>query len=236
MHIAICDDERQIREELQAMIKRRQPDCETAVFASGDELLESGFSCDILFLDIQMEGLDGIRTAREIRKRQEDVILIFITAVREYVFDAFDVSAFHYLLKPLSAGKLAEVLERAVREVKKKEKDCAKKLLIHTRTRNLMIPVKDIYYIESLRRKAGIHTMKEIIEIYATMSELEEQLGKSFYRCHRGYLVNMAYITEYQSDQIRLCTGESIYMSKDKYQDFVKAYMHYLREGGTSCV
>lgn len=236
MHIAICDDEREICEELQEMIIRQMPDCEVAAFTSGEELLESRFPYDILFLDIQMEGMNGISTARELRKRKEDVILIFITAVREYVFDAFDVSAFHYLLKPVSAGKMAEVLERAVREVKKRQKDSVKKLLIQTRTRNVMIPVKDIYYIESLRRKAGIHTVKEMIEIYATMSELEEQLGDSFFRCHRGYLVNMAYITEYKSDLIQLCTGEVIYMSKEKYPDFVKAYMYYLREGGASCV
>lgn len=167
MHIAICDDEREICEELQEMIIRQMPDCEVAAFTSGEELLESRFPYDILFLDIQMEGMNGISTARELRKRKEEVILIFITAVREYVFDAFDVSAFHYLLKPVSVGKMAEVLERAVREVKKRQKDSVKKLLIQTRTRNVMIPVK------------------EMIEIYATMSELEEQLGDSFFRCHR---------------------------------------------------
>lgn len=167
MHIAVCDDEREICEELQEMIIRQMPDCEVAAFTSGEELLESRFPYDILFLDIQMEGMNGISTARELRKRKEEVILIFITAVREYVFDAFDVAAFHYLLKPVSAGKMAEVLERAVREVKKRQKDSVKKLLIQTRTRNVMIPVK------------------EMIEIYATMSELEEQLGDSFFRCHR---------------------------------------------------
>lgn len=167
MHIAVCDDEREICEELQEMIIRQMPDCEVAAFTSGEELLESRFPYDILFLDIQMEGMNGISTARELRKRKEEVILIFITAVREYVFDAFDVSAFHYLLKPVSAGKMAEVFGRAVREVKKRQKDSVKKLLIQTRTRNVMIPVK------------------EMIEIYATMSELEEQLGDSFFRCHR---------------------------------------------------
>lgn len=167
MHIAICDDEREICEELQEMIIQQMPDCEVAAFISGEELLESRFPYDILFLDIQMEGMNGISTARELRKRKEDVILIFITAVWEYVFDAFDVSAFHYLLKPVSAGKMAEVFGRAVREVKKRQKDSVKKLLIQTRTRNVMIPVK------------------EMIEIYATMSELEEQLGDSFFRCHR---------------------------------------------------
>ena len=236
MNIAICDDEKQIREQIQEMIRKQLPGCVTEVFASGEELLDSQFPYDILFLDIQMEGLDGIETAREIRRRKEDVILIFITAIREYVFDAFDVAAFHYLLKPVSEKKFINVFERAVREVHQREKAHIKKLLIRTRNRNVTVPVKDIYYIESQRRKVGIHTIKEVIEIYATMSELEEQLGDTFYRCHRGYLVNMAYITEYKSDFIQICTGDIIYMSKEKYPDFVKAYMHYLREGGVSCV
>lgn len=78
--------------------------------------------------------------------------------------------------------------------------------------------------------------MDETIEIYAAMIELEKQLGGEFYRCHRGYLVNMAYITEYSNDSIRLSDGESIYLAKEKYNEFVKEYMRYLRNGGTACV
>jgi len=236
VNIAICDDERQIREQIREMVKRRMPDCVTGEFATGEELLEDFSSWDILFLDIQLGGMDGIGTAKELRRREADVVLIFITALPDYVFDAFDVSAFHYLLKPVSEGKLADVLERAVGDVRQRDQAHTKKLLIRTRNRNVTMYEKDIYYIESQRRKVGIHTIKEVMEIYATMNEMEERLGDSFFRCHRGYLVNLAYIAEYGSDFIQLCTGETIYMSKEKYSDFVKVYMHYLRKGGVSCV
>ncbi len=236
LNIAICDDERQIREQIQEMVKKRMPDCVTGEFASGEELLADPSSWDILFLDIQLGGMDGIGTARELRRRKADVVLIFITAIPDYVFDAFDVSAFHYLLKPVSERKLADVFERAVGDVRQRDQAHTKKLLIRTRNRKVMMYVKDIYYIESQRRKVDIHTIREVIEIYATMNELEEQLGGTFFRCHRGYLVNLAYVAEYGNDFIQLCTGETIYMSKEKYSAFVKAYMHYLRKGGVSCV
>ena len=236
MHIAICDDEEQIQKQIRELVIKQMPDCVTEVFASGEELLESQVLYDILFLDIQMEGMDGIETAKEIRKRDKESVLIFITGIREYVFEAFDVSALHYLVKPISEKRFADVFKRAADHVKRRDQAQAKRLLIRSRKRKMTIFTKDIYYIESQRRKVGIHTVKEVIEIYATMNELEEQVGDSFFRCHRGYIVNMAYIAEYGSDFIQLCTGEDIYLSKEKYPDFVKAYMHYLRKGGVSCV
>ena len=81
-----------------------------------------------------------------------------------------------------------------------------------------------------------IHTMQEIVEAYAALGELERQLGGSFYRCHRGYLVNMAHIREYKSDCITLTGGDTVYLTKKKYGEFVNTYMWYLQNGGASCV
>jgi len=129
-----------------------------------------------------------------------------------------------------------EVFDRAVKEAEKRKEKGQKQLFIKTRQRNITLEQKNILYIENRGRKAEIHTVDETIEIYAAMIELEKQLGGEFYRCHRGYLVNMAYITEYSNDSIRLSDGESIYLAKEKYNEFVKEYMRYLRNGGTACV
>lgn len=234
MNIAICDDEEIIREQVKGLIEKQKAGFYFDTYKTGEELLAAGKHFDVIFLDIQMDGKNGIETARELRKREEDAILIFITGIREYVFEAFDVAAFHYLLKPIEESRFTEVFGRAVKEAgKRKEQE---QLFIKTRNRNITLDMKEILYVENRGKKLEIHTTKETLEIYAAMSKLEERLNDKFYRSHRGYLVNMAYITEYGIDSISLSNGESIYLAKEKYSDFVKRYMRYLRNGGTACV
>ncbi len=230
MNIAVVDDEKVIREQIGSLIEKQMPDCYLESYATGEELLAAGKRFDIVFLDIQMDGMDGIEVARALRAEQDEIILIFVTGNREYVFDALDLYAFHYLLKPVDEGKFREVLARAAKEAAKKKE----KRVLFLKTRNLTLDQSDILYIESRAKKVEIHTAgpKDMIEIYAAMEELEDQLGEDFYRCHRAYLVNMAHITEYDSDSITITNGDKIYLTKKKYGDFVKAYMWYLQNGG----
>lgn len=234
--VAIVDDEKIIREQIRKLAMQQEAEVRADVYATGNELLASGREYDVVFLDIQMEGVNGIDTARELRKKAEDAVVVFVTANKEYVFDAFDVSAFHYLLKPVEEKKFTEVFERAALESEKRNMRKNEQLFIRTRDRGITLDTKDILYVESRGKKVEIHTMKESLEIYGSMNELEIQLGSSFFRCHRGYLVNMAHIGEYDSESILLTDGKTVYMSKEKYRFFVKAYMRYLRNGGTTSV
>lgn len=236
MKIAVVDDENAIRKQIKEMIVRHKPDCIVDTYENGESLLASGIQYSVVFLDIRMEGRNGIDTARVLRKQQEDAVIIFVTGIKEYVFEAFDVAAFHYLLKPVEERKLTEVFERAVREAQKRVSLKQKPLFIKTKNRSYTLARKRVLYIESRGKKVEIHTTKEVIEIYAAMSKLERELGESFYRCHRGYLVNMAHIAEYDNDSIILTNGERIFLAKERYGDFVKCYMRYLRSGGTACV
>ncbi|MDE5699998.1 MAG: LytTR family transcriptional regulator DNA-binding domain-containing protein [Lachnospiraceae bacterium] len=106
------------------------------------------------------------------------------------------------------------------------------------KTKKLMLDQADILYIESRAKKVEIHIAgsPECIEIYATMEELDGQLGDGFYRCHRAYIVNMAHITEYGKDSLTLTNGDKVYVAKKKYSEFVKAYKGYLQNGGVSSV
>lgn len=234
LNIAVVDDEMVIREQISGLIQKQNSGCSVKSYQSGNELLESGERFDIVFLDIQMEGFNGIETAEKLKRCKEDTIVIFITGIREYVFDAFDVAAFHYLLKPVEEKKFTEVFHKAEAEILKRKKLENRQLFL--KSKGITLSQNSILYIESKGKKAAIHTVKEIIEIYAVMSELEKQLSDSFYRCHRGYLVNMAYIAEYDNESITLNNGESVYLTKKKHSEFVKTYMWYLQNGGVSCV
>ena len=105
MTIGICDDEKAICEQIEKLIKKEEPNCDTEQFTSGRELLKKKKDFDVIFLDIQMDGINGIEVARTLKDQKEKAILIFITGTKEYVFEAFDVSAFHYLLKPIEEKK-----------------------------------------------------------------------------------------------------------------------------------
>ena len=234
MYIAVVDDEKVIREDICELIEKQRPESSVEAFSTGEELLASEGRFDIVFLDIQMDGMNGIEAARSLRKRQEETVLIFITGIKEYVFDALDLYAFQYLLKPLNEKKFVEVLDRAVKEAGRKKE----KRGLFIKARNLTLDQTDILYIESRGKKVEIHTArdKESIEIYASMEDLEGQLGEGFYRCHRAYIVNMAHITEYGSDSILLTNGDKVYLAKKKYGEFVKAYMWHLQNGGVSSI
>ena len=232
IEIAVCDDETVIREQIQQFVRKKVPDSHIETYAAGEELLAANKIFDLVFLDIQMEGINGMDAARALRAKKAETILIFITGLKEYVFEAFDVSAFHYLLKPLEEKKLDGVLERALKELNRRKTQEKKQLLIQTRSRHYNLDQSTIFYLESRGKKVEIHTLGETIEVYASISRLEEQLGNSFYRCHRGYLVNLAHITEYRTDRIRLSNGDDVYLAKERYLSFVKTYMRYLQDGG----
>ena len=238
MNIAVVDDEEIIRQQIHDFIKKQKPDFNISDFATGEELLAAGSDFDIIFLDIQLEGMSGIEAARNLRRRKVDAVLVFITGIKEYVFEAFDVSAFHYLLKPIEEKKFVEVLGRAAEEAGKRKRQKEQQIFIRTKNQGYTLNLSSILYIESRGKKVEIHTtdMDDIIETYVTMDELEGQLGGGFYRCHRGYLVNMAHIVRYDNDSIFLSDGGNVYLTRKKHNEFVKAYMWYLQNGGVSCV
>ena len=109
--IAICDDEKIIIERIADLIKKQSVDCHIESFSAGSEMLAAQKHFDMIFLDIKMEGINGIETARAVREYDRKAVIIFVTAIKEYVFEAFDVGAFHYLLKPIDEQKFAEVLK-----------------------------------------------------------------------------------------------------------------------------
>ena len=238
MQIAVCDDEKEIRDMFAEMIGKLCPKADLSLYQSGEEMLRSDKEPDILLLDIQMPGKNGMETAKELRRKNKKAIIIFVTALDDFVFQAFDVGAFHYLVKPFDERKFVEVLQNAIKqsEDRKKLESAGGKgempsLMITTGGEHFTVNLEDIVYAEVFDRKVILHTMDADIAYYGKMRELEAKAGDKFYRTHRSFLVNFRFIKKYDATTVYLKKGQAL-MAKQNYQGFVKSYLRYNQRKG----
>ena len=228
--ITICDDETFMLDLLEEKVKKMLPSAVTERFLSGRELLEGSTKADILFLDIQMPEINGMETARLFRKQRRDAIIIFVTADPEYVFQAFDVGAFHYLVKPLEDDKFSEVFGNAVQEIESREPD-EEYIMVQAGGVHTKILLKDIIYAEVFNRKVIIHTVSGDTEYYGKLSDLEKKTGEDFFRTHRSYLIHFRYVLKYDAMSVVMERG-TVLVAKQNYPKFVKQYLKYNQRKG----
>ena len=235
--IAICDDEASIRAYLSSLIRAQSCPCEIAEYASADSCLADSREIDLLFLDIELapDRPDGMALARKIRERTSGIqpVIIIVTGYERYVFDAFDVGAFQYLLKPVDEEKFAQVFARAVEQIMadREKPQKGRVLTLQSASTNKTILLDSIYYIESSNHKVVLHLRDGEFACYAKIRDLELELQCRFFRIHKGYLVNLSYVDGYSKTEVTLTNSEKLLVSKYKYQDFVKAYLRFLKEG-----
>lgn len=158
-------------------------------------------------------------------------MLVFLTAVEEYVFQAFDVEALHYLLKPLKKEKFFQVMELAVKKAEEglPDKKKQRSIIIKAGAVTRKIEIDEIIYAEIQNRKVTVHTAEGKLEYYGKLSELLKELGENFICPHRSYLVNFAYVSSYCATSITLDNGAEVFLAKQRYKDFVKQYLQYLK-------
>ena len=235
--IAICDDEANIRAYLSSLIGAQSCPCEIVEYASAGDCLADTQKIDLLFLDIELapSSLDGMALARKIRERATvtQPVIIFVTGYERYVFDAFDVGAFQYLLKPVDEEKFAQVFARAVKQIEagRVQPQFSHALTLQSAGTSRTVPLDSIYYIESSNHKVVLRLKDGEFSCYAKIRDLEAELGDQFFRVHKGYLVNLAYVEGYSKTELTLTNGEKLLISKYKYQDFVKAYLRFVKRG-----
>lgn len=238
MRIAICDDEKEIRELLAEKTAKLYPKADISLWQSGEKLLSAKEKPDILLLDIQMHGKDGMETARELREHDKAVIIIFVTVLSDFVFQAFDVGAFHYLVKPFDDGKFEEVLQNAVRQFEDRERTpedgsgrAVPALVITAGGEHITVNISDIVYAEVFDRKIVLHTTDADIEYYGKMKDLEKKAGAEFYRTHRSFLVNFGFVRKYDASTVYMEKGRAL-IAKQNYREFVRAYLRYNQRKG----
>ena len=237
IRIAICDDEANTRAYLSSLIRAQSCPCEIVEYASAGDCLADTQELDLLFLDIELapsgSGLDGMALARTIREQATgpQPVIIFVTGYERYVFDAFDVGAFQYLLKPVDEEKFAQVFTRAVAQIGTAREKPGPVLTLQSANASKTVQLDSICYIESSNHKVELHLKDGVFACYAKIGDLEVELQDQFFRIHKGYLVNLSYVDGYSKSEVTLTNGERLLLSKYKYQDFVKAYLHFLKRG-----
>lgn len=239
IRIAICDDEQNIRSYLAALIRREDSSCRISEYASAEAYLAAGEDYDLLLLDIELGGgagspgsMDGMALARRLRSLPPDrqPLIIFVTGYESYVYQAFDVEAFQYLVKPVDEGRFADVFRRAAEKLSVLEKQRRRTLLVQYAGASRVIPLENIRYVESHGHKLLLHLKEGTVEYYGKIGELELELGGQFARIHKGYLVNLRHVEEYARGQVTLTDGEKLVISKYKYDAFVKQHLRFLRQ------
>ncbi|MBQ9765192.1 MAG: response regulator transcription factor [Lachnospiraceae bacterium] len=230
LKIVICDDEAQYRNILREKILQDSfaYDYETEIveYSCGRELikaLDNSAIADVYFLDIQMENGtdDGICIARELRRRGIKSLIIYVTSFIDYVQIGYEVKAFRYLLKNQIEEKLPMVLGDIRHELSGEDF-----FSFHISGENIRINKSEIMYIESDRRQLKLYTDNAgDYCFYESMDNVQKALGESFIRCHRSYMVNMAYIKGWKGEQIELTSGTIIPISRSYAKDVKQRLM-----------
>lgn len=181
------------------------PSAEAFLFQYEDEQ-----NFDILLLDIEMGQLNGVDLAKKVRQGNATVQIVFITGYPDFMAEGYEVSALHYLMKPVSPEKLCEVLDRAAVNLAKVEK----RLCVTYDRRTDFVPLSQILYVEAQRQWVLIHTFGENYRMKKSLAETGSELDEYFFKCQRSYLVNLCHVTQIKSSSVVLKNGEEVPISR----------------------
>lgn len=228
--IAVCDDEQILIDDVVAKLKEQSEQCEISEYTSGEELLDSSLDFNIIFLDIEMTGINGINTAFSLRERKYDGMIIFLTSHTEFMPDAFKVKAFRFLDKPLDNEKFNEAFSEAKKEILNTEH-----ILLSDRSgKKVYLKLTDIVYLEAYGD--GTYIYGKTGSIYDTDKPLKywkEQIGSEhFYQIHKSYIVSYLYVsTILKSDQVVMKVVERpLDISRRNVVPFRNGFFDYIKK------
>lgn len=226
LKVAICEDDTILCEDAKQRILKIRPDYLIDTYFTGDELLLTDARYDIVFLDIEMPGRDGMCIAKELREKKYSGHIVFLTSHTEFMPQAFKVKAFRFLDKPIKVEDLEETLVQSEKEIYQD-----KKLIIMDYGVERLINVSDILYIEVQKNKTLIYTIYEVLETNYTLKYWVRELStKDFFQVHKSYIVSLRNIKEFDVDCVRLHGTEvSVPVSRRNVSTLKKVFFDYVR-------
>lgn len=231
MRILICDDDiliiEQLKKYLRYYFEASHVKCpELVCFSDGESLLADKGDKDILFLDIEMPGMNGIYVGNELKKANKNIIIFIVTSYAEYLDEAMRFHVFRYLSKPLDKQRLFRNMKDAITLYN----TMTIKLPIETKQGVHTIPSSSVIAIEALGRKVIVHTTLRDYESIHNMQYWLDILPKNcFFQTHRSFIINFEHITDFDHSLIHMADNQfHAYLTKRKYRSFKEAYLLYL--------
>lgn len=230
MKIAICDDSLEDRKKVESLCQNSDfiNNLECKLFCSGNELIKaikSGIKYDIVFLDVDMPGCNGIEVGKLIHQLFPLCIIIFVTSYSEYAVESYDCEAFHYFVKPFDTQKFYDVLKRALKRLG----ILHQYHVVKYHGFPTKIAISDILYIEYVRKHVVYHLENNSIEVVDKLSNVYESLSQyGFLQIHQGYIVNMEKIQKITKTSVVLKDNRQIPMSLRKKQEVLLEYSTYI--------
>lgn len=227
--IAVCEDDlseqQTLRQLLNDYFNAHAFHFALSFFSSGEDLLQALPEADfsLLFLDIFMEGIDGMETARYIRSGNYDLPIIFITASRDFAVESYEVDALYYLTKPLTMDKLAAAMSRCS-DLLTTSRRC---LEVVSGRETRRIELRGILYAEAFSNRIMLHTMNGDIPVYQSLDTLVQKVGDPFLRCHRSFVVNMNFIQRIEGKDFILTSGDRVPIRTNGKSKVIEHYNYY---------
>lgn len=233
IRIAIVEDEPESREQLIRYLRRYEDEndvkFQVTEYKDGLDILdEYGGQFDLILLDIRMKFVDGMETARKIREKDRNVIIVFITNMAQYAIQGYDVEARGFILKPVRYSAFSQQIARVCRELESRED---KYINIQLPGGMRSIRLRDILYIENESHYLHIHLKNETVVFYCTIKEMEQKLeGGTFCRCNNGIIVNLSHVTGIENNTAAV-GEEKLPISRSRKKMFIEQLTRYIGEG-----
>lgn len=225
--VSICDDNAAERERIGSLVSEWASASGTDInlneYCSAEEFLFSYEDCkpDILLLDVEMPGLNGVDLAKRLRASNRIIQIIFITAYSDYITEGYEVAALHYLLKPVEPEKLFRTLNRAVERV---IRDC-RSIALETVDGTVIVPLYEVRYLEACKNYVTVHAERDYT-VRRTLSDFSDKLDSRFIKAGRSFIINLLWIKRVSKNEIELKNGEIIPIPKAAFETVNRAIIN----------